>query len=152
MRFLGNTEITWRKGRFKMGYGIYGLTFNTLRGGNIKRLEFFKNPKGEFTHLSGVDTWTVEEWFAALIGELGEFANLHKKVRRGDFTIEEVISALADELADVQTYLDLLAARLRIDLGEATMKKWNAVSVRVGAPIYIDAEDWHFTENQGTKK
>ena len=46
---------------------------------------------------------------------------------------------LADELADVVIYLDILAAQLGIDLGDAVMKKWNKTSEKVGAPLYIDA-------------
>lgn len=53
---------------------------------------------------------------------------------------------LADELADVVIYLDILAAQLGIDLGEAVMKKWNKTSEKVGVPMYIDAEDWHYTK------
>ena len=129
-----------------MGYRTDGLTFRTLRNANVKRLPLFKNAKGEAAHSEpdGSD-WSIAEWLQAVVGELGEFANLHKKVRRGDKTMAEAKQALADELADVAIYLDILAFRLGIDLGEAIMKKWNETSRKVGAPLYIDAEDWHYT-------
>ncbi|HMD54928.1 MAG TPA: hypothetical protein VKJ65_10300 [Phycisphaerae bacterium] len=44
---------------------------------------------------------------------------------------------LADELADVQTYLDLSAFRAGIDLGQATVDKWNAVSERVQSDLRL---------------
>lgn len=131
-----------------MGYGTNGLTFNTLRSANLERVPLFKNAKGEIAHQEGLKSWSVDQWFKAVVGELGEFANISKKVDRGDFTQEEAKQAMADELADVQIYLDLLAARCGIDLGKATMKKWNEVSVRVGVSLYIDAEDWHYTKDK----
>jgi hypothetical protein len=45
---------------------------------------------------------------------------------------------VADELADVLTYLDLLAAALGVDLGRAAVEKFNEVSVRVGFPDRIE--------------
>jgi NTP pyrophosphatase (non-canonical NTP hydrolase) len=62
---------------------------------------------------------------------------MRKKFERGDITQEEFCKAARDELADVQTYLDLLAMRLGINLGEATIDKWNRVSERVGSPVRI---------------
>jgi len=68
---------------------------------------------------------------------LGEYANLRKKFERGDIGIEEFHAEAEDELADVVTYLDILAFRLNIDLGEATLNKFNRVSARVGAAVQI---------------
>jgi NTP pyrophosphatase (non-canonical NTP hydrolase) len=47
---------------------------------------------------------------------------------------------IADELADVVTYLDLLAAVLGVDLGQAVADKFNEVSIRVGFPERLDVE------------
>lgn len=130
-----------------MGYGTDGLTFNTLRAANMKRLPMFKGRKGQLAHTKedGSD-WSPAQWLQAVMGELGEYANLRKKIERGDLSIEEGKSALADELADVVIYLDILAAQLGINLGEAVMSKWNRTSERMNVPIYIDAEDWHYTK------
>ena len=73
----------------------------------------------------------LSQWSNAVCGELGELANLIKKIERGDFTLEEARPHLADELADVATYLDLLANRAGVDLGEAVRSKFNRVSERV---------------------
>ena len=74
--------------------------FRNLRLANLKRCKLFKNAKGELAHPNGVEDWTVDQWYKATSGELGEFANLHKKVDRGDFTLEEAKECLAEELAD----------------------------------------------------
>ncbi len=128
-----------------MGYGTDGLTFRTLRDGNLKRLPMFKDAKGRTCHDKddGSD-WSPAQWLQAVVGELGEYANLRKKVERGDLTIDEARPQLADELADVVIYLDILASQLGVDLGPAVIEKWNRTSERVGAPIYLDAEDWHY--------
>ena len=133
-----------------MGLNTDGLTFNTLRRGNLKRLPLFKNRQGGPAHSSpdGFD-WSPAQWLQAVVGELGEYANLMKKVERGDLTMDEARPMLADELADVQCYLDLLAYRVGVDLGDATMKKWNEVSRRVECGIYIDADDWHYDLPKG---
>lgn len=129
-----------------MGYGTNGLTFRTLRAANLKRLPLFRDAHGRLSHSKpdGSD-WPPASWLQAVIGELGEYANLRKKVERGDLTLDEARPLLADELADVVIYLDILASQLGVDLGEAVMSKWNRTSEKVGAPLYIDAEDWHYS-------
>lgn len=141
-----NEESGLSKRETLMGYGTNGLTFRTLRNANIKRLPMFKDANGEICHSKpdGSD-WPPASWLQAVVGELGEYANLRKKVERGDLTMQDARPLLADELADVVIYLDILAHQLGVDLGEAVMNKWNRTSKKVGAPIYIDAEDWHFT-------
>lgn len=132
-----------------MGYGTDGLTFNSLRGANKARLPQFKNRKGEPAHSQpdGSD-WALSTWCNAVLGELGEAANLIKKIERGDITLDEARDALGKEFADVVTYLDILAFRAGVDLGRATMDKFNEVSVRVGSTVRLAADDWHYTERQ----
>lgn len=143
-----------------MEYNTNGLTFNTLREANKKRLPTFKNSKGELAHSKpdGSD-WTPAQWLQALTGELGEYANKRKKFERGDLTIAEFTLEAEKELADVQTYLDILAMRCLdepgfadkngIDLGKATIAKFNEVSDRVGSNILIktDGSDWWKTQD-----
>lgn len=114
------------------------LSFKQLRDANIQRLAVFKNSKGEPAHSEpdGSD-WSDAEWLQAVVGELGEYANVRKKLQRGDYTREEAKPMMAKELADVQIYLDILAFRLGIDLGEATRAKFNEVSDRIGCDIKI---------------
>ena len=127
-----------------MGYMTDGLTFNTLRRGNAARLPEFRNAKGGAAHAkSDGSDWSPAQWLQAVVGELGEYANLRKKVERGDYSFEEAKPLLADELADVVIYLDILSAQLGIDLGTAVMDKWNRTSERVGCNIRLAADDWH---------
>lgn len=130
-----------------MGYLNYGLTFRTLRSANLARLPEFKNAKGEPAHTEpdGSD-WLLSQWCNAVTGELGEAANLIKKIERGDMTLDQARDKLADELADILTYLDILAYRAGVDLDEATISKWNRISERVGSDIRIASDDWHRVE------
>lgn len=143
-----------------MGYGSNGLTFNALRGANTARLPQFKNKHGGLAHskADGSD-WSPAQWLQAVVGELGEFANIRKKYERGDLTFNQYEAEAKKELADVQIYLDLLAKRALdhrdgiahtsgVDLGQAVIDKFNEVSVRVGSTVRLDADDWHYTEAQ----
>lgn len=130
-----------------MSYLTDGLTFNVLRRANVARLPLFKNKHGIASHSEpdGSD-WSPAQWLQAVVGELGEYANLRKKFERGDITEEEFKQEACKELADVQIYLDILAFRLGINLGQATMDKFNQKSEELNIPIRIDADDWHYTQ------
>lgn len=117
------------------------LTFATLREANHIRLPLFKNSKGELAHNTTGSDWSLLEWAGALCGEAGELANLLKKVRRGDITLDEARPAIGKELADNVIYLDLIAQQAGIDLGAATVAKFNEVSVRVGVEVFINCDD-----------
>ena len=133
-----------------MGYGANSLNFETLREANRARLPLFKNAQGQPAHSEpdGSD-WSPAQWLQAVTGELGELANVMKKIDRGDFTQAEAQQQLADELADVQTYLDILAMRLGVDLGRATVDKFNRVSARVKAGVRIENADWYYDAKLG---
>lgn len=108
-----------------------------LRAANLDRLE-------SFGHGGIVDGWNVAEWGCAIAGETGELCNILKKVIRqapNDPPIEELVVEAEEEIADVLIYLDLLAAKLGIDLVEVTARKFNAVSHRYGVSVMLRAED-----------
>lgn len=116
------------------------LTFGLLRAFNVARLPLFKDRKGRTCHTKPDDQpdgfdWALSQWSNAVCGELGEAANLIKKIERGDMTLDEARVELGKELADVQVYLDLLAHRAGVDLGAATVAKWNEVSERIGIAL-----------------
>jgi hypothetical protein len=133
------------------------LNFNTLREANAARLPQFKNSKGGLAHskIDGSD-WSPAQWLQAVMGELGEYANIRKKYERGDIDHREYAVLAAKELADVQTYLDILARRALdysdgrvhptgVDLGQATIAKFNEVSNRVGSSVFIDGiGGWYY--------
>lgn len=81
--------------------------------------------------------WTTAQWLQAIVGELGEFANVSKKVDRGDFSVDYAREEMAKELADVQAYLFMLSTHLDIDLGKASVDKFNEVSKRIDCPMHI---------------
>jgi NTP pyrophosphatase (non-canonical NTP hydrolase) len=114
------------------------LTFDQLRQANMMRLPVFKNSKGQRAHdkPDGSD-WCLAQWSNAVLGELGEAANIIKKVERGDMTLDEARPLLRREFSDVQTYLDILAFQAGIDLGEATVEKFNEVSERVSCDVRL---------------
>jgi len=86
-----------------------------------------------------LNAWSLPEWGNAAAGEVGEMCNIIKKIKRGDFATEPERGKryLAKEMADIVIYLDLIAAREQIDLGEAIVSKFNEVSDRVGCSIKI---------------
>ena len=78
------------------------------------------------------ENWTASDWIVALVGEVGEAANFHKKFLRGDSESAAVhVRQFADELADAFAYLDLVAASYDLDLEDIVIHKWNEVSERV---------------------
>ncbi len=117
------------------------LSFKNLRFANVQRLPLFKDAKGRPAHSKpdGSD-WSIAEWLMAVVGELGEFANLQKKVIRGDLTADEAKEALAKEIADVIIYMDLLAFQFRLDLGEIVIKKWNETSGKVDVNLRLSED------------
>lgn len=128
------------------------MTFEILRAANIARLPTFRDKKGRLAHppKEGVPPghdWALSQWSNATCGELGEAADLIKKIERGDFELDEVVTIkgetatarefLAKEIADVICYADLLANRAGVDVGEAVRAKFNEISQRVASPIFI---------------
>ncbi len=101
------------------------LTFDRLRSANTERC---------ITSYQPIDDWSPNDWLGCLTGEVGELAHLLKEARRGNAVKQEDI---ADELADVAIYLDLLAARLKIDLGKAVARKFNRTSLEVGSNVTL---------------
>lgn len=100
---------------------------------NRRRCE---SPKG-FNH--AVDSWSLSDWITATAGELGEAANVAKKLNRvrddipgNAETPEQLRDALADEIADTFIYLDLLAQSQGIDLEDAVVSKFNRTSEKIG--------------------
>lgn len=101
--------------------------YRNLRQANLARVTFFNHT---------LEGWSPAMWACALAGEVGELCNLLKKQFRnkpGD-SAEATNEAIADEIADIAIYLDLLAARLGIDVARAVEKKFNEKSREVNFP------------------
>lgn len=96
-----------------------------------------------------INDWTPSDWMTAVVGELGEAANLVKKLNRLEHGIQQnansddreaLIKKIGLEIADTFTYLDLLAQRLGISLEDVTIEKFNFISEREGWPHRISKE------------
>jgi NTP pyrophosphatase (non-canonical NTP hydrolase) len=116
---------------------VNGLSFNELREANVARCQRW-HPGFPID-----DTWTGADWSNAMCGEVGEAANVVKKIRRvetgsapgpDDPPVGTLVKMLADELGDIIAYADLLAAYYGIDLSQAVAQKFNRVSERQGFP------------------
>lgn len=92
---------------------------------------------GGFNHT--LDSWSLSDWITATLGELGEAANVVKKLNRvrdgipGNAESEqELRQKLADELADTYIYLDLLCQSAGVKLHEAVQRKFEVTSRKIG--------------------
>lgn len=112
--------------------------FVTLREANLARLPTYHNSKGQqaHTHKAGKD-WSTAQWLQAVVGELGEYANCRKKLERGDMDLQEFIPLAQAELADILTYLDILALQHDVDFTISAMTKIN-----LAIPKHPTPADW----------
>ena len=105
-------------------------------------------------HKDGLDSWSPAEWGNALAGEVGELCNVLKKLLRHDKGIQQravenenapygtrgmLLVEAAKEIADSYTYLDLVAARLGLDVQQCVVSKFNEISAREGLPMRFES-------------
>jgi NTP pyrophosphatase (non-canonical NTP hydrolase) len=90
-----------------------------------------------------IDSWSASDWMTALVGEIGEAANIIKKLNRIRDGIktreterdkEELMEKLEDELADAYIYLDLLFTAMKIPKEMAIISKFNRTSQEYDFP------------------
>lgn len=112
------------------------MTFDGFSMVNRMRCE---SPEG-FNHALG--SWSLSDWMTATVGELGEAANIAKKLNRvrdgipgNKETEAELRAALREEIADVFIYLDLLAQSQGFSLAAAVREKFNKTSKKIGSRI-----------------
>lgn len=93
-----------------------------------------------FAH--ALESWSLSDWFTATLGELGEAANIAKKLNRvrdgirgNKEATDELRTKLGRELADVFIYLDLLAQRAGLSLSKIVPEVFNAKSQELGCEI-----------------
>lgn len=106
---------------------------------NLTRCE---SPLG-FNH--ALSSWTLSDWMTAVTGELGEAANIVKKLNRcrdgipGNVESESQLrEMLADEIADTVIYLDLLAQAAGFDLETIRDTKFDKTSRKIGYTVVQD--------------
>jgi len=86
-------------------------------------------------------SWSAADWITAILGELGEAANIAKKLKRIEDCIpgnkdgedeESLQSELLAEIADTFIYLDLFVQSEGSSLSSIVPKKFNHTSKQVG--------------------
>jgi NTP pyrophosphatase (non-canonical NTP hydrolase) len=88
--------------------------------------KFDKEHQGKMPFYETIDSNNIqglEHLIVCILGELGEYANLIKKIRRGDFSLDEKKNDLNQELADIFIYVIKLANQLEVDLEGEYLKK-----------------------------
>lgn len=105
----------------------------------------------EFTELNvvrcnawhDINDWSPMEWGCAMAGEAGECCDALKKLGRIEHGIdsknnpadlEKARQAVATEVGDTFVYLNLICARVGIDMEKAIADTFNRVSEREGLP------------------
>lgn len=112
-----------------------GMTFGQFSQANRERCE---SPDGFNHQLAG---WSTSDWMTATMGELGEAANVVKKLNRvrdgvqgNKQTADQLRDQLRKELGDVFVYLDLMAQSLGFSIADAAAEVFNAKSAEIGYP------------------
>lgn len=134
-----------------------GLTFSNVRHANVERQKEWDG-----------DAQFSELFFgAALSGEGGELAeivlalqvqaaigkanNIVKKMERGRLGLagsRATLQELGKELADVLTYVDLLAHKVGLDLASCWVNKYNEVSDKYGMHSYVSIDGKYFRSRE----
>lgn len=111
------------------------MTFGEFSHANRSRCEALQG----FNHR--LDGWSTSDWMTALVGEVGEAANVVKKLNRvrdgvpgNKQSADELRLQLRKELGDVFVYLDLMAQSLGFSIADAAIEVFNAKSAEIGYP------------------
>ncbi|MDD3102570.1 MAG: MazG nucleotide pyrophosphohydrolase domain-containing protein [Patescibacteria group bacterium] len=87
---------------------------------------FDEKHKGAFSWHQKINSENIhilEYLIIGLIGEVGELANIIKKIRRGDLTYSEHKDDIAEEIVDVFIYLLKMAYQNDIDIEQEFLRK-----------------------------
>lgn len=86
-----------------------------------------------------LNSWSASDWMIAVLGELGEAANIVKKLNRvrdgipgNSISYDELREKLANEIADAYVYLDLFCQAQGIDLEQSVNRVFEAKSKQIG--------------------
>jgi NTP pyrophosphatase (non-canonical NTP hydrolase) len=120
--------------------GIIGKLRTEQRAESIREMQAV-NSQRSVRWMAGSPGWTTLEIAGELAGEVGELANVCKKLRRSEMGVpgnkvsdEELLRQARGEMADVMIVLMLTASKLGIDLQDAVRDTFNAKSEQMGFP------------------
>lgn len=120
--------------------GASRLRFEDFSKANLARCEA---PNG-FNH--PLHSWSLSDWHLATAGELGEAANVMKKLNRyrdgirgNKETEAELRSKLRRELGDTLVYLDLMAQAAGFNIFEAALEVFDRKSEEIDYPVRLCA-------------
>jgi len=120
------------------------MTDKLVNLGGLRQFSKLNRQRSDRWHPAGLNSWSLSDWAVALSGETGELCNVIKKLNRSrdglvgnNASDSELRAQLADEIADVFCYLDLIAQAAGVELDEAVRIKFNKVSDRNGFPERI---------------
>ena len=109
------------------------MTFAKFAKMNRDRCE---SPRG-FNHK--LSDWSSSDWITALVGEVGEAANIVKKLNRyrdsipgNKASVEALRDQLRKELGDVYVYLDLTCQSLGFEVADAAVEVFEGKSAEIG--------------------
>lgn len=109
------------------------MSFADFSAANRERCEA---PAG-FNH--ALHSWSLSDWMTATMGELGEAANVAKKINRvrdginGNKEAEaELRAKLRREIGDTFVYLDLMAQSCGFTIEDAAREVFNSKSAELG--------------------
>jgi len=90
-----------------------------------------------FNHQLG--SWTLSDWLTATVGEIGEAANIIKKLNRyrdgipgNKLSERELKERLAEELGDTAVYLDLICQAAGLDFDTVREAAFQRKSAEIG--------------------
>jgi NTP pyrophosphatase (non-canonical NTP hydrolase) len=89
--------------------------------------------KSFYTDIDATNIQELEHLIVCLVGELGEFSNLTKKIVRGDKLLKDEKANLDEELIDTFIYLIKIANQLDVDLEKGFLNKLAKNQMRFGS-------------------
>lgn len=120
---------------------------------NRKRCE---SPKG-FNHK--IDSWSLSDWITAALGELGEAANVAKKLARvrdgipgNKETEAELREKFRREIGDTLVYLDLMSQSQGFSLWDAAREVFDRKSREIGYTDPSDYPEWPGPEGDDERR
>ena len=81
------------------------------------------NPSAILFEIDNKNIEPLEHLIVCMLGEFGEFSNLVKKVKRGDFTLNEVKEQINEEFIDIFIYLIKVSNQLNINIENEYLNK-----------------------------